>query len=312
MGLVFLLTGAAQAADDPFAGFISPVSNPVNFEDPRPMTELRPIYAYHDIDEDFLAPLLSGGHAHVAALQARVALSDRFALIATKDGYVWLQPDQTVPNVVDKDDGWANIAFGAKYAVYKDPDPEMPGMITVGLRYEMPSGEPAALQGSVFKDGTLRKQGNGILNGFVSGMWGMGDFHGIGYMGTRWALSGTDSSFFDMSLHFDYRIWNLFPLIEFNWVQGINGGNRLQPVASALNTSINQEGFDFFNLGSPQSGGNGVVTGAAGLRWRILDSLVVIDHPGGVDFGVVYELPLTGRKDIFGWRVTSDISIWFF
>lgn len=54
------------------------------------------------------------------------------------------------------------------------------------------------------------------------------------------------------------------------------------------------------NLGSSDSGGESVATVAWGFRYRILKDL---------DFGAVGEMPVTGRRDIFGWRVTTDI-IW--
>ncbi len=71
LGAVFLVA-QALGAEDPFADFISPVSNPVNFEDPRATTELRPIYIYHHINQDFVT---GGGDAHIVALQIRLALT---------------------------------------------------------------------------------------------------------------------------------------------------------------------------------------------------------------------------------------------
>jgi len=115
VALMAVTGGAARAAGDPFGDFVSPVSNPTNFEDPRATTEIRPIYAYHGISNDFVT---GGGDAQVAAVQLRVALSDRWSLIATKDGYVWLSPDSVVPH----NNGWANLAAGVKYTFYRDPE----------------------------------------------------------------------------------------------------------------------------------------------------------------------------------------------
>ncbi len=276
--------GSAWAGEaDSFGRFVSPVSNPVNFEDPRPTTEVRPLYAYHRIDREFVT---LGGDAHVVAAQARIALSERFGLIATKDGYVWLNPKQALP----KKNGWANIAFGCKYATYRDP--ERQAMATVGLRYETASGDKDVLQG----------RGDGVLNPFLSALWGAGDFHLLGYTGTRIPISGNDSTFYDLSLHGDYQFGPLYPLVEFNWVQTLDGGRRLP---------IDQEGFDFFNLGSSQAGGHGVVTAAFGARWRVLDDFAVAaERTIGVDLGAAYEFPVTDRQDLFGWRVTSDVIVW--
>ncbi len=304
-----LAPGAVRAADDAFGDFISPISNPVNFEDPRSRSDVRLIYAHHSIDPGFASAVgLGGGTADVVALQLRVALTDRFSLIATKDGYVWVRPDHQIPSVIEHNDGFANIALGAKYAFWKDEDTRT--MATAGLRYEIPSGDAQALQGKVFINDALGDRGYGILNPFLSGLWGVGDLHLIGYTGFRLPPSDVDSSFFDVSLHTDYRLpfgpasWGLgsaYPTLELNWVQCIQGGDRV---------ALDQEGFDFFDLGASQAGGTGVVTAAAGMRWRVADDLDMFGRRGGVDLGATWETPVTERKDIFGWRVTSDVTVW--
>jgi len=283
-GLVACSVGALPAAADAgFDDFISPVSNPVNFEDPRATTELRPIYAYHNIDGDFVT---GGGDAHVAAAQARVAIGERLGIIATKDGYTWLNPK----GVLGKQHGWNNIAFGVKYSIWRDADTN--SLATVGLRYETASGEKDVLQG----------RGDGILNPFLSAGWGIAGLHLLGYTGARIPISGNDSTFYDTSLHADYKIGPLYPLVELNWVQCLDGGRRLP---------IDQEGFDFFNIGSTQAGGHGVVTMAFGARWRIVDAADVGGgYVSGVDLGSAYEQPVTDRKDLFGWRITSDLIFW--
>ncbi len=321
-------SGAPLAAQNaaPLAGFISPVSNPVNFEDPRARSEIRTLYVYHKLSDQFASGFTNanelppiGGDAHVVAVQARVAVTDRLALIATKDGYVWLRPE----NVLTKEDGWANIAFGAKYSIYRDP--ERGALATVGLRYETPSGNTDVFQGqhpvlpNVLDPGdpndpsyplAHESHGDGILNPFLSAGWGTaagpGNVHLLTYTALRLPISGYDSTFFDLSLHADYEVdtgpcGKLYPLIEFNWVQTLDGGRRLP---------IDNEGFDFFNFGTTGSGGRGVVTGAVGFRYRILEGVGdIFGSSLGADLGAVYELPLTDREDLFGWRVTTDLTL---
>lgn len=318
LGIALLLLGItlwsaeAIAGEDPFAGFISPVSNPTNFEDARIESDVRPIYIYHSIDKHFLDPVAPGGNAQIVALQIRLKLTDRLALIATKDGYVWLHPQHKVDDVVKNGNGFANVAAGLKYNFFRDVT--LPALATAGLRYEAPSGEPQALQGEVFRSHNalgldLNKRGNGILNLFASGVWGDRNFHVLAYTGPRLALSGADSSFYDTSVHFDYRVWNLFPLIELNWIHVLDGGSRLRPVENA-GLKMDEEGFDFFNLGAPSAGGSDVATLGLGWRWRILDGLDVLGQSGGVDFGAVAELPIGTRHDLFDWRVTTDLVFW--
>jgi hypothetical protein len=61
-----------------------------------------------------------GGYVNVAVLQLRVALTERFGFIATEDGYA----DAHFHKVLDDGSGFANIAFGFKYALLDDPESE--------------------------------------------------------------------------------------------------------------------------------------------------------------------------------------------
>jgi len=272
LAALVLMRAVGLAAESPLDEMISPVSVPTLNEDPRVATELRPMFMYTSIANDFVT---GGGNYQVAALQARVALTERIGFIATKDGYVWLRPDHAVPS----NSGWANLAFGFKGSVWQDA--ESASIVTVGLRYEAPWGNQDVLQG----------RGDGLLNPFVSAAKGFDDVHVQIYAGPRIAISGEDSSFFDGSLHVDYQLWNLYPLAEFNWVYVYDAGRRL-PIA--------QEGFDLVDIGSSEAFGESVVTTALGLRYRILDDL---------DVGVAGEFPLTSDSGIFGWRMTTDL-IW--
>ena len=310
--LALVLTGGvAGAAEDPFVGLHSPITNPTNFEDPRAVSDVRPIFVSHSISEDFAGNVLKGGHVNVVALQLRAAVTERLAIIATKDGYVWVRPNNPVPGVVEDSDGWANIAFGAKYNFWRDE--ELRALATGGLRYEAPSGNAQGLQGPVFIANALGDRGNGLLNPFVNGLWGTGNLHLMGYTGFRFPLSGVDSMFFDFSLHADYelpeitfakpewKIGSLSPTIELNWIQCLRGGDRIP---------LSDEGFDFFNLGSSKAGGNGVVTMGFGGRWRFVDDLDIFGRTGGIDIGAAYELPITSNEEVFDWRVTTDFIFW--
>jgi hypothetical protein len=257
----------------PLDDMISPVSMPTVNEDPRVDSELRPMYMYTNISNDFVT---NGGNYSVVAVQARVAITDRIGFIATKDGYIFLRPDDVVPD----DEGFANIAFGFKGVFYKDDDAAL--IFSGGLRYKAPWGNQDVLQG----------KGKGTLNPFLSVAKGFGDFHVQGYTGPILPISVDDTTQYDVALHFDYRLFErLYPLLEFNWRYNIRGGGRLP---------IDQEGWDLVNLGSSDSGGESVATLAFGARYRVTDT---------VDVGAVGELPVTSRHDIFGWRVTTDL-IW--
>lgn len=271
-----------QACPAGLDGFVSPVSNPTLFEDPRVTTEVRPIFVYHEISDQFVS---QGGNAKVGAVQLRLAITDRLGFIATKDGYVWLEPERVLP----RKNGWANLAFGLKYNFLRDENWGVLG--SGGLRYEVPSGDKDVFQG----------RGDGLLNPFLSAAWAHNGLHVLGYTGGRLPISGNDTTFWDTSLHVDYAISRFYPLIEVNWIHALDGGRRLP---------IDQEGFDFFNLGARHASGRGVVTQVYGFRYRLIDDVSVSDRVGGIDFGVAYETPLTDREDLFAWRVTTDLVFW--
>ena len=138
---------APVAAADWKANTIAPVTNPIFFEDAIIRSEIRPIFVHHTIDNNFLG----GGTAQLYALQLRYAVTDRFALIATQDGYFDINNDALAnPN------GWMDLAVGFKYALIDNPAAQF--ILTPGLTYQIPTGERDVFQG----------RGGGEFNPFVS------------------------------------------------------------------------------------------------------------------------------------------------
>lgn len=268
-------------AQSELSEMISPVSNPVNFEDPRIQSELRPIFLYHELGDDFAT---AGGDVRVYALQARLALTERLAFIATKDGYIDFNPDQTL----EEGEGWANVAAGFKYAFYKDEASAT--VTTAGLRYEIPIGEHEVLQGN----------GDGVVNPFFSGATRLGMVNAMAGAGVRVPINDDDSMLFDADIHFDVPVGDigigiLYPVFEMNLVQVLSSGNRI-PIAD--------EGADVINIGASESSGKGIVTAATGFRLRLSKN---------IDAGFVYQVPVTrgAGSNLFDWRITTDL-IWRF
>ena len=83
------LFGLFTASDCRFTEFISPMTNPVYFEDPRNLTEARVIFINHQIP----GSVLGGGDVQLLATQLRAAVTDRLSIIATKDGYIFAGAD---------------------------------------------------------------------------------------------------------------------------------------------------------------------------------------------------------------------------
>jgi hypothetical protein len=258
--------GLIKPSDQCYNDFISPMTNPVFFEDPRTLTEARFIFLHHELPE-----FLGGNSVQVYALQLRVALSKRLSLIATKDGLIYTQSPVL-------ESGYADIAAGLKYNLFRKRN----WLGSVGFTYEAPSGSRKSLQGN----------GDGVINIFSSFGLRLGKkTHFISTRGVRTALDdNAENSVFYWSNHLDRQIgdWPLYALAELNWYNYLDS-------ASAFPLPL--EGGDLFNFGSPNVTGNDLVTGALGGK---------IKPKSNMEVGAAWEIPLTNRKGILDSRFTFD------
>jgi hypothetical protein len=108
-----------------------PMSMPYLFEDPFITTGANLVGIWTGVDErrDF-----QGADIGVLALQLRVALTDKLAFIATKDGFAMYRPDtkiSDVPALGDPtnnkqlqadEDAFLNATIGFKYAMVEIPE----------------------------------------------------------------------------------------------------------------------------------------------------------------------------------------------
>jgi len=248
------------------------MTNPVYFEDPRTLTEARLIFIQHKIPS-LLNGAVPASDVQVLALQVRAALSDDLSIIATKDGFVFADADAPL------DDGWANIAMGLKYNLWKDVASQR--ILSAGVTFEIPTGTPKALQG----------RGDGMFDLFLTGGAQVGNFsHAISAAGFILPCDrSANSSLFYWSNHFDTKLRDkLYTFVEFNWYHWMGSGDNGIPGV---------EGLDFFNLGSSGVAGNDIVTGAFGFKVKptVLQEI-----------GIAWEFPLTERRDILDNRLTAD------
>lgn len=254
---------------------ISPVANFVNFEDPVIRSEIRPVYAFHNIDSGFIT---GPGEAYAAGVQVRFAVTDRLAVFLNQGGYIEVKPD-----VGNSFGGWADLGFGVKYALIDDEANQF--ILTPGIGFIVPSGDKEIFHG----------RGNGEWNFFVSAAKGFGDLHFTGNVGYRQPNeTATQSSSFHYSLQADYFFCNWFiPFVFANGWTVVDSGNNLP---------LSTEGYDFFNFGSAGSSGVTQGTVGAGLRFRVLQNM---------DLGFAYERAVIEPKGLFDDRFTFDVSIRF-
>jgi hypothetical protein len=278
----------AQSSDEDWkAHTISPVANPIYFEDPQITSEARPIFMDHFLPGTFhfkggSVPL--GGDIQVFALQLRYALTDRLALIATKDGYIESRPDHTLAHTY----GWGNISAGAKYALIDDKKDNF--ILTPGLTIELPTGNENVFQG----------RGAGLWNGFVSAEKGWQKFHITGNLGF---LIPDDFSQQTAQAHYslqlDYEVCKYFiPFVVGNGYTVLSDGDHNHVAGVPLTTEL----YDLSDLGSTAASGRTQMTVGAGFRTHVLKK---------VDVGFAYEFGATSPQGIFSQRVTVD-AIWRF
>ncbi|MEQ1825795.1 MAG: hypothetical protein ABL921_07600 [Pirellula sp.] len=85
LGSGLLGYGLIKSSERCYDDFISPMTNPTYFEDPRQLSEVRFIFINHEL------PVILGnpaGRIQLYAAQIRVRLTEKLSLIAVKDGYV--------------------------------------------------------------------------------------------------------------------------------------------------------------------------------------------------------------------------------
>jgi hypothetical protein len=266
--------GAAESADW-LAHTISPVVNPVLFESPFIDSEVRPIFMTQKMPGNFIT---GGGNLRVYAVQLRYALTDRLALIATKDGFIEFNPSK-----MQHQDGWANLAGGLKYAIVDDRENDF--ILTPGVTFEFPTGNQRVFQG----------EGSGIWNLFVSAGKGFGDFHLTGNLGFEIPFDfSANTSQLHYSLQADYYTCQYFiPFVAVNGYTVMSEGDALP---------LGTEGYDLINFGSSNAQGwNGVVLGA-GFRSRLVK---------WADLGFGYEYAVANPKGIFSSRFTVDFIVRF-
>ncbi len=275
-----LLGDVFQRSDHCFDDFISPMSNFIFFEDPRTLTEARPIVFYHNLPDSIGTLGLPGGNVQLYAVQLRLALSERLSIIAVKDGFIVADIDGGPLDTL-LNDGWAAVTAGLKYNLYRDP--ELGSLLSTGLTYEMPVGSPQ----------TLQAIGDGEFHAFVTGgqrLYG-GRAHYLGAFGFRVPVDGgVQTTSLHVSNHLDVRLGNRFYLVGENiWWHWTDSANNGFPLGVA--------GQDAFNLFSTNVAGNNLVTQSVGMKYK---------PSGHSELGVSFEFPLTDFKDIIENRLQVE------
>jgi Putative MetA-pathway of phenol degradation len=259
---------------------ISPVTNPFFFEDPRSLTEIKPLFIIQKAPKDH-----GGGNDEFYGIQGRLALTEQLSLVVNKLGFVSLNPDQANAGY-SKKTGFAEVNFGPKFTFWRDEN--FRNAAAVGLNIEAPIGSK-----SVFQDtGTLGLDPY-VTYGQSFGRSSFGSFDFIGEAGYSFAVDSKRSEFVHSSLHLDYDVLNAhrwYPLLEMNYFHYTKSGR---------NTTLNGfDGVDLVNFGSSNVGKRDFVSLAPGLRYKFNENVIV---------GGAVEFPLTTQKELQDFRFTLDV-----
>ena len=262
---------------------ISPVTNPFLFEDPRSVTEVRPIFLYQRIPSN--NPVFRGGNAEFFGTQLRVAFSNRFSFVVNELGGVSINPGSGAQ--VPAGTGFAEVHLGPKFTFLRNLEYKAVG--AMGLTFEIPAGRASTYQdtGSLSLVPYLS-----IGKNFFETSWG--SLNVLDTLGYSFATYSQRTNFFFNSLHLDFDVLNrhrFFPLVELNWFNYTRSGT-----AHPFGT----EGADLANIGSMGVSGKNNLNLAFGMRYKFSER---------VQLGVAAEFPLLDRRDLNNFRLTVDM-IW--
>ena len=279
-------------------GFRKPIVSPYLFEDPFITTGTAIYYVRHEFPD---SSALGGGEAQVAAAQLRVALTDRVALIATKDGRAWVDPGLSL---LDDREGWMNLAGGLKVMLAGSEDEQW--IVSGVLRYEAASGSRDVLQG----------HGSGVILPSISAAIGSGRWHFIGDVGMELPIdSDEQSTSIFYHLYLDYAVTERFsPFVQLSGMHWVRDGDgsipvdlnigvtlRLRTVQAVLGTDP-AEGADVLNIGSPGIDGEDLLTAAAGFHYALNDWATA---------SFAYERPITSHEGLLDERFVAALVLEF-
>ena len=262
-------------SDHCFDRFISPISNPFFFEDPRSLTEVRGMFI-----DNSLPNTVGRGDAQVWAAQFRGRITDRWSIIAPRLSY--FSVNQANNGGGSNPAGFLSAPVGAKFNFYRDVENQF--LLSAGITYFIP-GSPGAL--SNFDNGDFHLFLTGGKQIFGRGHW----LSSTGFRLPEDRNWGTQLWYW--SNQWDYELpGHIYPLIGLNWFHWMDG--------AGINSGIPIAGLDLINLPTNGVAGNNVVTNVIGAKWK---------PSGNMELGFGWEYPLTQNGDILKNRVYADVIL---
>ncbi len=227
---------------------ISPVTRPSQFEDPRSLTELRPVFIYGMMPN---GSSFNGGNVGFFGLQGRLSFGPSLSLVMNKLGGVWIDPD-----VGNSSTGFAEVWLGPKWTFWRD---DRTGKVAAaGLTFQIPIGSSS----------TYQNTGSLGLDPYLSYGWNFwrtsyGSFNYLSTVGYAFRVDSNRDEYLHWHTHVSYDVANMhrfYPLIEFAWYKYTRQGDV--PPGAVV-------GHDLFNYGTRAAGFHSYLTVAPGFRWKL-------------------------------------------
>lgn len=261
-------------SDHCFDSFISPLSNPFFFEDPRSLTEARGIFIDNSLPNG-----IGGGDGQVWAGQLRGRVTERWSVIAPRLASLQVnQAGNPTGNL------FLSAPVGVKYNFIRDVERQL--LVSAGLTYFIPGSQ-----------NSIAGVGNGDFHFFLTGGKQIFDYgHWLSGMGFRVpSNSNWGTQMWYWSNQWDYEVvdhwYGLFGVNWYHWTR--SAGN---------NYTNGLTGLDLINLPTAGVAGTDVATGVVGTKWK---------SNGHVEVGGGFEFPLTDRNDILRNRAYADVIFRF-
>ncbi|MBI2803524.1 MAG: hypothetical protein HYX68_00895 [Planctomycetes bacterium] len=269
-------------SDHRFDVFTSPVSNPYFFEDPRALTEIRPIFMWQRTPS--ANPVYGGGNNFEYALRGSVAVTRNISIVVNRLGVSTHNPSPGIPGIGSAT-GMSELMLGPKFSFGSEASNTVAAF---GVTFDIPVGAASVQQNT----------GNTAIIPYFSfaqnfGRSAYGSFNFMNTTGYTFRTDSSRSESFYSSFHLDYEIGKRFyPLAEVNWrYYARSGGAR----------PLTFEGSDLTNYGSTAIAGSNELTLALGGR---------INLNNFITWGIVAEFNVLSNgtgQHLDRFRLTTDL-----
>lgn len=272
-------------SDRKFELFTSPVTNPFSFEDPRALTEIRPIFIWQRTPSTNTA--WAGGDNFAIAARGSVAFTPNISLVVNRVGWTFIRPKGNNPDIANAN-GFSEVHLGPKFTFIRNDVSNT--VAAVGLTFQIPTGPERVLQDT----GSLSLSPYfSIAQNFWRSEYG--SFNFMNTTGYVFRADGQRSESIFASFHLDYDIRNshrVYPLAELNFRHYTRNGNA---------RDLDFEGSDLGNFGSRSVSGLSEMTLAIGSRFVINNN---------VHFGIAAEFNVLSNNNgrhLDQFRLTTDL-----